>query len=240
MKDRVFILRWAKKLRAVQMLGGKCIECGIDDIFILEFHHKDPSKKEYGMSNIKRHLPWDLIEKEAKKCELLCRNCHTKLHNKESSDKFKKLYDLILETSKVVHKVTRPPLDEKRIYEMLKRKCTVSGIAKVFQKDPSTILEVARRLEKKTGEKLFLRRDEYNNGKKKVDPIKLIEMYNAGKSLSEICTFFNAAYSTITSRLGKLRKRGVTLDVKTHRDKIHSSLVKDWNRDNKISGKHSS
>lgn len=37
-----------QKLRLVyiEILGGKCVMCGIDDERVLDFHHKDPTKKE--------------------------------------------------------------------------------------------------------------------------------------------------------------------------------------------------
>jgi hypothetical protein len=234
-EDRNFILRWAKKYRAVQLLGGKCNECGNDDIFVLEFHHKDPSIKEFCIDIRKASAPWDVIEKEVKKCMLLCRNCHRIFHNKKSIDRFHKLYALILSKSKVVHKISRPPLDEERIYKMLKQKYTIMGIGQVFKRDPSTILEVANRLERKTGEKLFIRRDEYNTSKKKIDFEKLVQMYNEGKTIKEICNFFNSAYSTVAGRLTKLRKKGIKLDRKEHNKKVHSFLTKPWNRDNLFS-----
>ena len=48
-KDK-FILRWAKRYRAVQEMGGKCSYCEESNIFLLDFHHLDPSKKEFGIS----------------------------------------------------------------------------------------------------------------------------------------------------------------------------------------------
>lgn len=231
MTDRDFIVRWAKKFRAIKILGGKCCKCGEKDIFVLEFHHKDPSKKEFEI-NARCHAPWGKIEKEIKKCELLCRNCHVRLHKKKSIEKFEEMKVQIVAKSKVVHKISRPPLDENKIYQMLKNKYTIMGVAQVFKRDPSTILEVANRLERKTGEKLFIRRIEYNTSKQKIDFKKLEEMYNEGKTLIEICKYFNCAYTTVTGRLRKLRKQGIDLDIKKHNEKTRQNLTKQWNRDN--------
>ena len=68
-----YISRIAKRIKAINLLGGKCNKCQSDDIFILEFHHKKKNK-ERDISNLRGK--WDKIEKEVKKCELLCRNCH--------------------------------------------------------------------------------------------------------------------------------------------------------------------
>ena len=65
------------KLKEVR--GGKCIKCGYNKcIAALEFHHIDPSKKDFTISNCDLKL-LDAI-KESKKCVLLCSNCHKELH----------------------------------------------------------------------------------------------------------------------------------------------------------------
>lgn len=81
-KDETFSLCWAKKIKAVNMLGGKCIKCKTDNIFVLEFHHRNEKEKEFGISwasgLTKR---WDNICQEIKKCDLLCSNCHAEYHH---------------------------------------------------------------------------------------------------------------------------------------------------------------
>ena len=77
MKHSDYILRWAKKIRAINLLGGKCDCCGKDDILILTFHHENPEKKDKDISSI-LYYRWGIIEKEINKCRLLCRNCHRK------------------------------------------------------------------------------------------------------------------------------------------------------------------
>lgn len=72
-----------KKLKEelVAYKGGKCEICGYDEcIAALEFHHLDPTQKEFGIgaNGITRSL--ESLKKEADKCLLLCCNCHRKLH----------------------------------------------------------------------------------------------------------------------------------------------------------------
>ena len=74
------ILIWAKKLKAIKLLGGECEYCGDNNIFHLVFHHK--KDKLYNINDIKSYR-WDIIEKEIKKCSLLCHNCHNELHHPE-------------------------------------------------------------------------------------------------------------------------------------------------------------
>ena len=65
----------------VTFLGGKCIRCGwAEHSCGLTAHHVNPSKKsfELGSSNLGRK--WSSIEEEARKCLLMCFNCHQIIH----------------------------------------------------------------------------------------------------------------------------------------------------------------
>lgn len=65
------------------VLGGQCINCGFDKWKAsLDIHHLDPSKKDVAFS-VARYWSKDKIDKELKKCVLLCRNCHAAHHSGE-------------------------------------------------------------------------------------------------------------------------------------------------------------
>lgn len=75
--------RFEKKKRAVEYLGGKCVDCGYDKyIEALEFDHIDPSKKEFSISG-NHCVSWERIKKELDKCEIRCANCHRERHARE-------------------------------------------------------------------------------------------------------------------------------------------------------------
>lgn len=59
----------------------KCVRCGENHPACLEFHHKDPKKKEYTVSRL-IHGTYSIktILNEIEKCEVLCVNCHRRLH----------------------------------------------------------------------------------------------------------------------------------------------------------------
>jgi len=78
-KDWNKIDSYSKKLKAIDILGGGCENCGEKDIFKLCFHHENNIYKEYEINKLKGYR-WSLIEKEIKKCKLLCQNCHHELH----------------------------------------------------------------------------------------------------------------------------------------------------------------
>jgi len=61
----------------VDEAGGKCSLCGFDEHpAALQFHHRDPSTKGFHLSNGGRTLGIGRMRAEARKCALLCANCH--------------------------------------------------------------------------------------------------------------------------------------------------------------------
>src|ERR1035437_10796781 len=75
---------WAKKIKAINTLGSKCVKCQNEDIFVLQFHH--PAGKDVEMSYI-RNSSWSVWQKEIIKCSLLCGNCHHEFHYKPNKIK---------------------------------------------------------------------------------------------------------------------------------------------------------
>ena len=74
--------RWKTKLELIEMMGGKCQMCGYDKHpAALQFHHLDPSKKEFTLNAnvlLKKKL---FILTELEKCILVCANCHASIHS---------------------------------------------------------------------------------------------------------------------------------------------------------------
>lgn len=68
------------KIKSVKYKGGKCQRCGYNKcVASLDFHHKDPSQKEFTISSVKCRV-WNIIQKELDKCDILCKNCHAEEH----------------------------------------------------------------------------------------------------------------------------------------------------------------
>ncbi len=78
--------RWKdRKRKAVELMGEECQKCGYkSNLSAFDFHHLDPSKKEFGWPKLS-HKKWEDIIKELKKCVLLCSNCHRETHNPEDT-----------------------------------------------------------------------------------------------------------------------------------------------------------
>jgi hypothetical protein len=61
--------------------GGKCECCGYDKyVGALQWHHLDPTQKEFSIS-ARRGSPIEELRAEVEKCKLLCANCHAEAHS---------------------------------------------------------------------------------------------------------------------------------------------------------------
>jgi hypothetical protein len=84
------IRRFRAKAAAIKLLGGKCTKCGFHgNQAAMQFHHTDPSKKDFIIGNV-GNKSWDSIKAEMQKCVLLCANCHMIEHSTKGADKFLK------------------------------------------------------------------------------------------------------------------------------------------------------
>lgn len=82
------------RLQLLSMFGSKCAICGYNKCTgALHFHHIDPSKKSFGIGD--NHLCLEKKVEEAKKCILLCANCHIEVEMKitELPENFENLDD---------------------------------------------------------------------------------------------------------------------------------------------------
>lgn len=60
----------------------ECRICGESDIACLDFHHLDPSTKEFdiALASGQQAWSWEKVLTEIRKCVCLCANCHRKVH----------------------------------------------------------------------------------------------------------------------------------------------------------------
>ena len=83
-KNSEYVCNHVKKRKKdlASLFGGKCCICGFDAFQeALEFHHIDPSTKSFGLTD--SSAATKALEKqleEARKCVLLCANCHRGVH----------------------------------------------------------------------------------------------------------------------------------------------------------------
>ena len=120
--------RWKdRKRKVVELFGGKCSKCGYNkNLAALQFHHLDPTQKEYSFSQLKLYK-WEIVIKELKKCIMLCSNCHAEEHwpdydieflSKSSLDDNNSLNDYISKEPKVklIKSTGRCPICQKDVF----------------------------------------------------------------------------------------------------------------------------
>lgn len=75
--------RFRLKSEYRQRLGAKCQICGYDKCQnALQFHHIDPSKKKFAISDsLRKTFTQQEIDEEINKCILVCSNCHVEIHS---------------------------------------------------------------------------------------------------------------------------------------------------------------
>lgn len=82
-KERVIRRRRKVKQILVDEAGGRCALCGYDRWpGALHFHHVDPASKEFGLAAAGVARSLERCRKEARKCVLLCANCHAEVEGK--------------------------------------------------------------------------------------------------------------------------------------------------------------
>lgn len=64
----------------VNSLKTPCAKCGESRKYVIDFHHIDPAKKQYGIGWGIKARGRKSLKKEIEKCICLCRNCHTEFH----------------------------------------------------------------------------------------------------------------------------------------------------------------
>lgn len=65
-----FLAKWRKP----------CQKCGEQRLYLIQFHHIDPTTKEFDVSTNVAYKKTEICEEEVKKCVCLCSNCHDEFH----------------------------------------------------------------------------------------------------------------------------------------------------------------
>ncbi len=70
------------KAQMIEYKGGCCVRCGYNKYQgALDFHHLDPSQKDFNPSNLRRYSFDEKVKVELDKCILVCANCHREIHD---------------------------------------------------------------------------------------------------------------------------------------------------------------
>lgn len=72
-------IKWFQEFKATLL----CKICGENDPSCLDFHHRQNDDKEHEVSSLINHASRKRILDEIAKCDVLCANCHRKVHKRE-------------------------------------------------------------------------------------------------------------------------------------------------------------
>ena len=90
-KRRVYYLLRSRRIRSetrarlheIKSTKG-CADCGDHRGPVLQFHHLDPTVKEFGIGTTLAARAWSIeLAREIEKCIVLCANCHIMRHWQE-------------------------------------------------------------------------------------------------------------------------------------------------------------
>lgn len=88
-KNRLIVKKWRQETKEhiVKAFGGECCCCGYKKTNgALALHHLDPKEKDFPLSGLRAHKNnWTAIVQELRKCILVCHNCHSEIHEGETS-----------------------------------------------------------------------------------------------------------------------------------------------------------
>lgn len=227
------ILTIAKKIKGINLLGGKCIICGDDNISHLSFHHIKENK-EFNICD-RKNVRWSILENEIKKCELLCENCHSEKHYLEDGGD-----DSCLRDSKLIYLKYKGEKCEKCGYNkceaslsfhhrdkntklfwigsLTQRITNISEIKNyvIEELDKCEVLCRNCHYEKhsdldffeKNKEDIYKKVENYNEKQNKISREDVIQMYNSGIKQVEIAKIFNASKGTICGIIKKYKQLG--------------------------------
>lgn len=78
-KAREFDARRADLIFQLKIAKG-CSYCLEKDPICLDFHHKDKTTKDFNIGNKFGDVSLETLMREIDKCEIVCSNCHRKIH----------------------------------------------------------------------------------------------------------------------------------------------------------------
>lgn len=162
--------RRRRKENLIRVLGSRCCLCGYDKcVSALEFHHINPEQKSYQLSSGNCHKIEDDLT-EAKKCVLVCANCHREIH---TSDIYKDidLYEYQIYDNEYANQLIKDTKREEKEY-----KCSNCG-AQITRQSQSGLCVSCVQLGKRCKVENKPNREELKNLIRTMPFTKIAEMY---------------------------------------------------------------
>lgn len=205
----------------------RCEECKYsgENLSSLDFHHKDPFQKDFGISQFAcRQVSVNIqkLEDELNKCEVLCRNCHRKRH---FDYKFYKENKYIIEQKIKNHKEIQSKINRKKIIELYEKGRTQKEIRELLNCSKGTISGIFQEL----GIRKERKRKTYTKNCKQCG----IE-FVTHKKKQKHCSFECGNKKSDLPSVEELKKLKILNTYKEIGDMFGVSTVAVWNKINKI------
>lgn len=182
------------KFKAVEYKGGKCEICGYDRNYsALEFHHLDPTQKDFGIAADGYSKSWEHTKEELDKCILVCANCHRELHNPTWT---KENLQTRLDSYKKREILEIPSKEE--LQEKINSNKTQKEIAEEYNISVSTLKRWYHQYGLKKEKSIYLDKTQVENDLKNYSVPQLAKIYGIShKRLYKFCTQYNIDYRKI-------------------------------------------
>ena len=216
-------------------------------MFILTFHHRNTSDKEFGISDIMGHA-WSKIKKELDKCDLLCQNCHRELHyylEKKEDRRYDKFLYLEYSGSSCCLKCgynkcpaaltfhhRDPNEKEFNIGGLNERIKTLSDLDDTIKEelDKCDLLCANCHIIEHTDIEFFILNREsieskvknYKEKQIKINRNDVYSMYESGMKQNDIAIYFNASNGTISNILSDYKKsNNIKINKRIDKKKVY-------------------
>lgn len=87
-KEQLYARRKRNLEYVLEVKKNNPCSCGESHPACLDFHHRNEKDKDKGISHAVYYWGLERLKKEIEKCDVICANCHRKLHWVEPKDKY--------------------------------------------------------------------------------------------------------------------------------------------------------
>ena len=151
-KHKILVREWRKKSNKelIDFMGGRCVICGYNKCYrSLSFHHVDKNNKIHNVSYYTSIGNLKKAYEEAKKCILVCANCHFEIEEGLIEFNFNNIIDsypknhIPFEKGSCLKK--KCPVSDKNLCN-LKKENSYDKLAKMFKVNERTVMRWYREL----------------------------------------------------------------------------------------------
>lgn len=180
--------RYNLKHELILYKGGKCEICGYNKCdAALEFHHKNPDEKEFGIAYKGYTKSLEECKKEVDKCILVCANCHREIHEEERDKDFLKTKTQLRPIKKI------DKIDKDLVFSLINEGKTQPEISKIINVSIGTLKRFVSQ------NNIDMRKKNLNKDKKPFPSYEEIKTHvDSGLTFTKIGEIYNISRKTVS------------------------------------------